>query len=643
MKDGSLPFRTVDDMRAIEDAATWADRTVPATVYAALRSAAERHGDLNAISFQLLSDPKSKSATLSWAQVHAQTVQAANLFRSLGVEEGDAVAYLLPNCNDTVVALLGAMTAGIASPINPLLDVEQIAGILNQTKAKVLVTLKPFPKTDVAQKAAEAAAFAPSVKTILEVDLLPYLAPPKSWLVPLLRPKVEARHHARVLDFTTELARQSSALSFAEPTQDRVAAYFHTGGTTGTPKIAQHKQSGMIYNGWLGRSLIFDETSNIICPLPLFHVFACYPIQMSAIQAGSHVVFPTPAGYRGEGVFDNFWKILERWEITFLITVPTALAALMQRPVNADLSSLKTAISGSAPLPLELYRRFEAATGVQNAEGYGLTEATCLVACNPMEGTKKVGSVGIPLPYTDVRVLHCEPDGSVSYECKPDEVGEICIANPGVFEGSTYTEEGKNLGLYADRIYLRTGDLGRYDADGYLWITGRIKDLIIRGGHNIDPAEIEEALAGHPAVAFVGAVGQPDRRAGELPCAYVELVEDGNTSPTELLEFARTRIHERAAVPKHIEILETLPKTAVGKVFKPDLRKRAILRIYAEAFADAKLPVEVVRVVDDRKQGLVAEITSNGELDDARLATLMDEFIYPWRWAETAPADAPQS
>ncbi|MEV8468906.1 acyl-CoA synthetase [Fluviibacterium sp. DFM31] len=621
--------------RAIEAEMPWADRDVPGTVYDALSRTAGKMGDRKAISFQILSDPRAKAETLTWTELLARTTQAANLFRSLNVGPDDVVAYLLPNCNEAAVVMLGGMTAGIVNPINPLLDVEQIAGILKETDAKVLVTLKGFPKTDVAQKAAEAAAFAPNVKTILEVDLLHYLTPPKSWLVPLIRPKVTARHHARVQDYTKAVAAQpADRLTFDHSGADRVAAYFHTGGTTGVPKVTQHKQEGMIYNGWLGHELIFDETDVLICPLPLFHVFACYPIMMSAIQAGSHVVFPTPAGYRGDGVFDNFWKLIERYGVTFLITVPTALSALMQRKVDADVSTLKTAISGSAPLPLELYRKFEESTGVQVAEGYGLTEATCLVSCNPFEGQKKVGSVGVPLPYTDVRILKCAEDGSITHECGTDEVGEICVSNPGVFEGSTYTEPGKNLGLYADRIYLRTGDLGRLDADGYLWITGRKKDLIIRGGHNIDPAEIEEALMGHPAVAVVGAIGQPDAVAGELPCAYVELVAGAHADPAELLDFCKDRIHERAAIPKYVEVLPELPKTAVGKVFKPDLRKLAIARIYGAALEGAGLPVSVAGVVDDKKLGLVAILKRHGDVDEAALSQLMDRFTRPWRWQD---------
>jgi fatty-acyl-CoA synthase/long-chain acyl-CoA synthetase len=350
---------------------------------------------------------------------------------------------------------------------------------------------------------------------------------------------------------------------------------------------------------------------------------------MAAISSGAHVVFPTPQGYRGDGVFDNFWKLIERWKITFIITVPTALSALMQRPVDADVSTVKTAFSGSSPLPVELFRRFEKATGVTLVEGYGLTEATCLVSVNPVDGEKKIGSVGIPLPYTDVKILVHTGDGVA--ESPVDQVGEICVANPGVFDGSTYTDPEKNRDLFHHNSYLRTGDLGRIDADGYLWITGRAKDLIIRGGHNIDPAEIEEALAGHEAVAMVGAIGQPDSHAGELPCAYVELVGGAEVTTDELMAYAVEHVHERAAHPKFIEILDELPKTAVGKVFKPDLRKRAITRVFNGALETAGLPARVDHVTEDKKRGLVAHLARNGA-DEAKVGEVMGSFATPWDW-----------
>ena len=621
------------DRNAIENEMPWADRDLPTTTFQMLSETAAKHGTRNAVTYRLLSDPDTKSETLSWHDFRDKTAHTANLFRSLGVEETDVVAFLLPNATETVLTYLGGQVAGIVNPINPLLDAENISAILRETNAKVLVTLKAFPKTDVAQKAAEAVRFAPNVKTILEVDLLRYLTGLKRFIVPMIRPKNPVNHDARVLDFNAELAKQPKQLNFADSTEDRVAAYFHTGGTTGVPKVVQHRYSGIVYNGWLGARLLFTEEDVQICPLPLFHVFATIVSLGASLASGAEVVFPTPQGYRGEGVFDNFWKLVEKHKVTFMITVPTAMSALMQRKVDADISTLRLAFCGSAPLPLELYKRFESAAGVTICEGYGLTEATCLVSINPPEGEKRVGSIGIPFPYTDVKIISV----ATGEEVKQDNIGEICLSNPGVYGGKTYTEADKNKDMFypgpqSDTQYLRTGDLGRIDPDGYLWITGRAKDLIIRGGHNIDPAEIEEALAGHPSVAFAGAIGQPDAHAGEIPCVYVELVAGATVSEDDLIEFAKDHIHERAAYPKYLEILDELPKTAVGKIFKPDLRKRAITRIYNEALSGFSAEVQSVR--EDKKRGLVAHVVKTGDVSDDDIRNALAAYTVAWEIGE---------
>ncbi|MCW1918744.1 acyl-CoA synthetase [Rhodobacter sp. KR11] len=615
-------FRNGADLLAIEAQGPWESLGTARTMHRFLARTAAAHGGKAAVSFQLTSGAGDRARTLTWDQLLSDVTRAANLFRSLGVGPGDTVAYVLPNALETVVTLLGGAVAGIVAPINPLLEPGQIAGILRETRAKVVVTLKAFPRTDVPQKVAKALEEAPGVTTVLEVDLASYLGFPKSLIVGLLRPKNPARHKARVMDFARALAGQAATLGFADPEEDRIAAYFHTGGTTGLPKVAQHRVSGMVYNGWLGATLLFKPSDVMLCPLPLFHVFAAYPILMSAVASGCHVVFPTPAGYRGDGVFDNLWKLVERWGVTYLIAVPTALAALMQRPVDAKISTLRGTFSGSSPLPIELFQRYQKATGVQIIEGYGLTEATCLVAVNPPDGEKRIGSVGFAFPHTKVRITG--PDGS---DRGPDEIGEICISNPGVIPGGTYVEAERNAGLFHG-AYLRTGDLGRIDAEGYLYITGRAKDLIIRGGHNIDPALIEEALAGHPAVAFAGAIGQPDAFAGELPCVYVELVTGAEATPAALEAHCRAHITERAAIPKHVEILPALPKTAVGKVLKNELRKAAITRVFDAALTEAGLAARVVDVVEDRKRGLVARVSGGSGAGD--IAAVLGVFATPW-------------
>jgi acyl-CoA synthetase (AMP-forming)/AMP-acid ligase II len=622
-----MGFAGIIDRDAIEAQGAWEDRDVHKTLYALLADTTAKFPRRNAISYQLFSGPKDHAETLSWQEFHDRSVQAANLFRSLGIGPTDVVAFVLPNAIETALTLMGGAIAGIVNPINPLLDAEQIGAILRETNAKVVVTLRPFPKTDVADKTAAAVALAPNVKTVLEVDLLRYLTGVKKIIVPLVRPKLKTTNNATYKNLNAEMAKQPKTLQFADPQEDRVACYFHTGGTTGMPKVAQHKYSGMIYNGWIGKTILLNENDNILCPLPLFHVFACHVILMGALTAGAHTVFPTPQGYRGEGVFDNIWKLVERWKISFIIGVPTAISAMMQRPVDADISTVKSTFSGSAPLPQELFRRFEKATGVQILEGYGLTEATVMVSGNPADGIKKIGSVGIEFPYCRVRIIKGTPNGPIDAEV--DEVGEICVSNPGVFPGNTYTEADKNKDLYYDTKYLRTGDLGRKDSDGYIWITGRAKDLIIRGGHNIDPAEIEEALLGHEAIAFAGAIGQPDAHAGEVPCVYVELVAGASVTPDDLMTFCKSKVHERAAQPKHIEIMEELPKTAVGKIFKPDLRRKAITRVFDEALEGADVAARVDHVIDDKKRGLVAVVAMNGA-DNAAVGNVLGDFIVPW-------------
>ena len=620
------------DVEAIEKEMPLADCWSEKTVYQRLCSTRDAHANRPAVSFQLKSGPKDKSVTLSWTDLTRKITQAANLFRSLGVGESDVVAYLLPTSHETLITMMAGMTAGVVAPINPTLDAKQVAALLRETGAKVLVTMRAFPKTEVAQLANEAVALAPNVKTVIEVDLLPHLSPPLKWIVPLIRPKVEKAHDAQMMEFNAALAGQNAdALDFAENLDDRFCANFHTGGTTGMPKIAQHRQSGVLYNGWLGDKLLYTSKDIVLCPLPLFHVFAAYPIWAGVLFAGAHMVLPTPAGYRGDGVFDNFWKLIERWGATFMVTVPTAAAALMQRPVDADVSTLQSAFCGSAPLPVELFKRFEEATGVSILEGYGMTEATCLVSVNPRQGEKRVGSVGFRFPHTDVKILHCADDGSINKECGVDEVGEICISNPGVAVGETYTEAAKNVGLFAGGTHLRTGDLGRIDADEYLWITGRAKDLIIRGGHNIDPALIEEALAGHPDVAFVGAIGQPDAKSGEIPCAYVELVGGATATSDELMAFAKEHVAERAAVPKYLEVMDELPKTAVGKIFKPDLRRSAITRVYNAALKDAGVGAHISAVVEDKKRGLVAQVCKiETDVAEDAVTAALGSFTRPW-------------
>ena len=465
--------------------------------------------------------------------------------------------------------------------------------------------------------------------------MLRYVTPPLSWIIPLIRPKVKASHTARVLSWSQAIGEQpSDRLTFDMPAggKDRVAAYFHTGGTTGDPKLAQHHIGGMLFQSHSVNDGVFGVKDTILCALPLFHCFGAYVMGTAAMLNGGRLVLMTPAGFRGEGVIDNFWKLVEKYKVNFFMGVPTALAALNQREVDADVSTLNYCVCGSAPLPVELFKQFEAKTGIRILEGYGQTEATVVCSVNPPAGERKIGSVGYPLPYTDLKAMIIDGDNNFQRLCEPDEIGELCIEGPHVFPG--YKGENKNENVFVDigdgKKWLRSGDLGRCDAEGYFWITGRAKDLIIRGGHNIDPGIIEESLMEHPAIAFVGAIGQPDAYAGEIPCAYVELNEGMSVTPDELIEHAANHVSERAARPIYVEVMNELPKTAVGKIFKPDLRRSAIARVLTGALAEKDIEADV-RVENDKLKGLVAVIDPKGGADRAACAAVLDRFALAWR------------
>jgi fatty-acyl-CoA synthase len=331
---------------------------------------------------------------------------------------------------------------------------------------------------------------------------------------------------------------------------------------------------------------------------------------LSPFSVGAHVVLLSPAGYREPRTLAAFWRSVERYRATFFSSVPTVLAALLAVPRDgAVIDSLRFAVCGAAPLSRELFQRFEAATGLKLLEGYGMTEATCVSSLNPRDGHRAVGSIGLRLPYQEMKVAILGEGGRVERDAAVDEIGTILLRGPFVFSG--YVRDSDNRGVCLEDGWLNTGDLGRQDATGCFWLTGRAKDLIIRGGHNIDPAMIEEGLMRHPAVELAAAVGKPDARAGELPMAYVTLRKGAHADAAELLAHARAAIAERAAVPVDVVVLDAMPLTAVNKIYKPALRERAIARTLAETVRAVCGPIAVdVDVQPHPRDGLHAVITA---------------------------------
>jgi fatty-acyl-CoA synthase len=302
-----------------------------------------------------------------------------------------------------------------------------------------------------------------------------------------------------------------------------------------------------------------------------------------------------------------------------------------------DLSSLRYAICGASPMPMEVFRKFERISGVKILEGYGLTEGTCVSCLNPKDGERRVGSIGFRLPYQSMKVARLDEKGCFSDECAPNEIGSVLIKGPNVIPG--YKSEKDNEGLWAEEGWLNTGDLGRKDEDGYFWLAGRTKDLIIRGGHNIDSSIIEEALHKHPDVVMAAAVGKPDSYAGELPVAYVVLSPNAGTTEDDLKAHLRTVISERAALPKDITLLDAMPQTAVGKVFKPELRWRAAQKVFSQALTfltEENVKFEV-KVGADDTHGTLAVISLT-EIDplkrtslESRISRILNTFALSFR------------
>lgn len=597
-------IRTLQDIEQIESTPL-SDSDLPSSTFELIRRTAQTSPEAAALSFILQGTGEETPLRLNYAELLGKITQTANAFHRLGLRPGKAVSFLLPNLPQTHYTIWGGEAAGIVNAINPLLDPEHIAELIHASNSELLVTLAPFPGTELWDKVDALRDQLPELKAILCVDMANLLPEPQRSALKAQRGLLPEG----VLDFDETIAAcpADHLESGRVITADDIASYFHTGGTTGTPKLAPHSHGNEVAMAY-SMNLVtrFGVGDVTLCGLPLFHVNGVIVTGLTAFIGGAEVLLATPQGYRNTTLISNFWKVIARHKVSFFSGVPTIYAGLLQIPSEGhDLSSLKYALCGAAPMPVELIRQFEAKTGLTLLEGYGLTEGTCGSCANPPAGERRPGSIGLPMPYCEVRIKVLDEQGRYLRDAAQDEIGNLCIRGATVFKG--YLQASKNAGIWVDGDWFNTGDLGRVDADGYIWLTGRSKDLIIRGGHNIDPQMIEEALHKHPAVAMAAAVGKPDEKAGELPVVYVQLKPGAQTSETELLEHAAAHIPERAAVPKDAWIIDAIPLTAVGKTFKPALRFDAIARVYQAAVDELHPDVRVEVLVDD-KAGQLAHI-----------------------------------
>jgi long-chain acyl-CoA synthetase len=508
-----------------------------------------------------------KGRTVTYGELSRLSDAFAAALVGLGVARGDRVALLLPNCPQFLIGELGAWKAGaILVPLNPIYTEQELEGALRRTGAETILVLTPFygriksvqPRT--------------TLRRVVATGVKEYLPPLLRVLFTLAKERKDG-HRVTLAEgdlwLGDLLARHQDAPRPSVPVApDDPAVILMSGGTTGTPKgvVGLHRHyttTGRQLGTWLQAGTTpWDDV--VMAALPLFHSFANIGVQSVALRNhNAMALVPNPRD------LDDLLRTIAKTRPTAFSGVPTLFNALLHHPkVRAgkiDFSSVKVCFSGAAPLLAETKRRFEELTGGRIVEGYSLTEAMLACAVNPVEGPNKIGSVGMPLPDVEMRIV----DPQSGAPLPAGEVGEVLIRAPQLMAGywNDPEETAATVRAHDGERWLHTGDLGYLDDDGYLFIVDRIKDLIKTHGYQVWPREIEEVLATHPAVAEVGVAGVPDEARGEVAKAWVVLRAGEQADAEALRAFCRERLAPYK-VPATVEFRDELPKSMVGKVLR---------------------------------------------------------------------------
>ncbi len=525
-------------------------------LYELMRRTAQANPDRQAIDFM--------GKRMSYGQLWLQTRRFARALQDLGVERGDRVAIMLPNSPQFVIAFYGTLLAGaVAVNTNPLYTPRELSHQLRDSDAETLVILDLlWPRY------AEVAGEVP-VKRVITTGLQDYLPFPKNWLFPLKAkkegrwvqlPDDPKRHDWRKLQNTPPEPRE-------HPLQaDDLALLQYTGGTTGAAKGAMLSHRNLISNVYQVDAWEPGQVWKhgvMLSVIPFFHVYGMTVSMNYSVMRGMKMVL-LPRFEIAEVV-----SAIEKHRVTHFPGVPTMYVAFNTFPgiEKRNIRSIKVCLSGAAPLPVEVATKFEELTGAKLVEGYGLTEAAPVTHCNPLYGERKVGSIGLPFPSVDA---YCaDPEGR---PLPPGEAGELVVKGPNVMLG--YWNRPEETAQTLKDGWLFTGDVARMDEEGFFYIVDRKKDMIIAGGYNIYPREVEEVIYQHPAVKEAAVVGVPDAYRGETVKAFVVLKEGyaGEVGEDELRAFAKERL-AAYKVPKLWEFRDDLPKTAVGKILRRMLRK----------------------------------------------------------------------
>lgn len=468
---------------------------------------------------------------ISYRQMDDITTRVANGLAALGVQKGDKVCLLLSNCPEFIYLFLGAPKQGaVLVPINVLLKAEEVQYIVNHSDAAILVAEAQFlPLVEAIRPAC------PKLKQVVVVG---------------------ETKQAGVIPFAELLAASAAEIQVEITPQDEMGIIY-TSGTTGKPKGVVLTQENYYANSWQGMmvaGMTADERA--MCILPLFHVNGQVVTVLMPLQAGASVILTE--GFSPKTFFHN----LTRYRATTFSGVPTVYSILLNLPDadQYDLSSLRLCICGAAPMPVEVFTQFEEKFKTRIVEGYGLSEGTCASTINPVEGKRKIGSIGLPLPGQDVRIFD-EHDR----ELPPGQVGEIVIRGRNVMKG--YYKNPEATAETLRHGWLHTGDLGYCDEEGYFYIVGRKKEMIIRGGVNIYPKEIEEVLYRHPKVREAAVVGLPDKIWGEEVGCFLILKEGQQWSQEEVVAYCQEHLADFKC-PRKVFFVDSFPKTATGKIQK---------------------------------------------------------------------------
>ncbi len=503
-------------------------------------------------------------ATWTYRRLAIESENLAGAFAEAGVGPGDRVALYLPNGPAYPIALLAALRLGaIAVPVSPLYLGEDLARILRDATPKLLVTLEIlYPNVERVQ----AQAPIPTVVVARLREFYPALRRPFVQIVLRRRGLPTAMPGGPgIVAYRAAVRRRRTVPQAPGDPATTVAVLQYTGGTTGVPKAAMLTHRNLVAN--VAQTNAWNSTRTpgevVLASIPFFHVYGLTVGLLLALVEGWTVVIQT----RPEAA--ELLHLVRKYRPSQFPGVPALYLAMLQRPDLAryDLRSIRYCLSGSAPLPREVQEQFERVTGGRVIEGYGLTEASPVTHANPVEGERRAGSIGLPLPETDQRIV--DPVSGVPVAAA-GEVGELVVRGPQVMLG--YYRAPEETARTVRDGWLFTGDLARIDAEGYAYVVDRKKDMINVGGLKVYPREVEELLFRHPAVLEAAVVGVPDPSAGEVPKAFVVLKPGASATEPELIGFVRERIAHYKA-PRSIEFRSSLPRSAVQKVLRRALRE----------------------------------------------------------------------